>query len=99
MTRPTPPPLRADMDGDGELGLGDVGPWLSTLWDNVQSIFLLPGDTALVVILVEFPAFARARGMSTDWYGGWFSGATSALAWLLVALAIYLTVRRARRAD
>ena len=99
MTRPTPPALRADMDGDGKSGLGDVGPWCSALWEHAQSVFMVPGDAALVVVLVEFPGFAGGHGMTTDWYGGWFSGLVSTGVWLSALVGAYFAIERFRRPD
>jgi len=84
MTRPTPEALSP---GDGTLELAKLSQWL-------QWFFFLPGDTALVVIIVEFESVARKFGMATAWYGGWFAGLVSALAWSILLGIVWMTLRR-----
>jgi hypothetical protein len=91
MTRPTPEALSP---GDGTLELANLSQWLQWCWGWVQWFFFLPGDTALVVIIVEFESVARKFGMATAWYGGWFAGLVSALAWSILLGIVWMTLRR-----
>ncbi|MFT5394725.1 MAG: hypothetical protein ACI8PT_004937 [Gammaproteobacteria bacterium] len=94
MTRPIP---EAPSPGDGALELADLSQWLQWFWGWAQWVFFLPGDTALVVVIVEFESVARKFGMTTAWYGGWFSGFVSALAWSILLGIVWMTLRRGSR--
>ena len=79
-----PPPWTEfvlDMNADGSVSLGDLGPLL------VHSFFL-PGDCLLWLIFTYSPSMARFFELSHSAFGGVESAVLSTLGWLFVILVL-----------
>lgn len=78
----------ADMNGDGAVSISDV--WLWMKW-----LYFYPGDLG-VAALLSMPNVSAFFEMSTDSYGGTFSGVASAVIWLWAVVLLTKIEREGR---
>ena len=89
-TRPGAP--AADINGDGELDLGEVLAWS-------KEAFALPGDWLIWATLTYASPVAEVLGVDASDYGSVLSGVVSALVWLIVAVLAISTWGAVRNFD
>ena len=64
---------------------------ISDIFDWLQQLYFLPGDTFLYFIINIFPTLAQFFEISVIWHHGFFSGFVSFVFWLFFVLVIVIT--------
>ena len=85
-------PLVADVNGDGQFTISDVGSWLA-------QVFFLPGDWLIWTISVYMPAVAGLLEVGDADYGGVVSGLVSACAWFVLLTSLMIAYDFVRVVD
>lgn len=81
MARPRSWEFFADMNFDGVTTISDVGLW-------IQWLYFYPGDWLLRASMKAVPTLTRFLEISQESYGGAYSGLISAIAWIMLAMAV-----------
>lgn len=84
--------FRVDMNGDGELRLGDVTAWL-------LEAFYWPGNWLLWAMQTQVPSLGRFLELETGDYYGVLATALSATVWFALFIAVIWTVATVRALD
>jgi len=83
---------RVDLNGDGQLAVGDLPAWL-------VDAFFMPGDWLIQVTLTYASPVARFFGVDAGDYGGTLSGLVSTVVWLFGARLVMLAYGATRDFD
>ena len=83
---PANPAFGLDMNNDGVFTISDVSAWFAAIEPWALWLVFLPGDFLLGWAMTT--PVGTYFEMTPEWYGGWYSGIISGLAWLLLVVSV-----------